>query len=115
MRLLRKTLLKMAPAKRTMFTILARWLPMALTLAPSQIRVDPDGGYTGLVIKIDNEVPEDLCPQILSNLQVREQSLRPYKQVFTEIRYCYLFHRILKSILRSNMGTLFMVLVESAA
>ena len=32
--------------------------------------MDPDGGYTGIVIKINKDVPEDLCPQILSNLKV---------------------------------------------
>ena len=37
----------------------------------SQIRIDPDGGYTGIVIKIDKDVPEDLCPEILTNLKVR--------------------------------------------
>jgi hypothetical protein len=47
-------------------------LPLALSLAPSQIRLDPDGGYTGIVIKIDKDVPEEFCPQILSNLQVRK-------------------------------------------
>merc|ERR1719510_928848 len=36
----------------------------------TQIRIDPDGGYTGIVIKINKDVPEDLCPQILSNLKV---------------------------------------------
>ena len=46
-------------------------LPLALSLAPSQIRLDPDGGYTGIVIKIDKEVPEEMCTQVLSNLQVR--------------------------------------------
>ena len=38
--------------------------------ASSQIHMDPDGGYTGIVIKINKDVPEDLCPQILSNLKV---------------------------------------------
>ena len=38
----------------------------------SQIRIDPDGGYTGIVIKIDKDVPEDLCPEILTNLKVRK-------------------------------------------
>ena len=36
----------------------------------SQIQMDPDGGYTGIVVKINKDVPEDLCPQILSNLKV---------------------------------------------
>ena len=37
----------------------------------SQIQIDPDGGYTGIVIKIDKNVPEEQCPQILNNLKVR--------------------------------------------
>ena len=38
----------------------------------SKIRMDSDGGYTGIVIKIkdDGSVPEDECPKILANLQV---------------------------------------------
>ena len=47
-------------------------VPLACAFAPSQIRLDPDGGYTGIVIKIDKDVPEDSCPQILANLQVRK-------------------------------------------
>ena len=41
----------------------------------TQIRIDPDGGYTGIVIKIDKDVPEDLCPEILTNLKVRKLCL----------------------------------------
>ena len=29
-----------------------------------------DGGYKGIVIKIDKDVPEKHCPQILSNIKV---------------------------------------------
>ena len=45
-------------------------LLVTLSLSSSQIQMDPDGGYTGIVIKINKDVPEDLCPQILSNLKV---------------------------------------------
>ena len=31
-----------------------------------------DGGYKGIVVKIDKEVPEKHCPKILSNIKVRE-------------------------------------------
>ena len=41
----------------------------------TQIKIDPDGGYTGIVIKIDKDVPEDLCPEILTNLKVRKPCL----------------------------------------
>ena len=39
--------------------------------AASQISIDPDGGYKGIVIQIDKNVPEEQCPKILSNLKVR--------------------------------------------
>ena len=38
----------------------------------SQIRLGNDGGYTGIVVKITKDVPEELCPEILSNLKVRK-------------------------------------------
>ena len=38
---------------------------------PSGIQVDPDdGGYTGIVFEIKDEVPEESCAEILQNLQV---------------------------------------------
>lgn len=43
---------------------------LSLQQQQSQIHIDPDGGYTGIVIKINKDVPEDLCPQILSNVKV---------------------------------------------
>ena len=38
----------------------------------SLIQVDSDGGYKNIVIKIDKNVPEDQCSQILDNLKVRQ-------------------------------------------
>lgn len=38
---------------------------------PSKISLEPDGGYSGIVIKISDEVNEDNCVDILKNLQVR--------------------------------------------
>ena len=46
-------------------------LILGLTTA-SQISIDPDGGYKGIVIQIQKNVPEEKCPQILSNLKVRQ-------------------------------------------
>ena len=43
------------------------------TAQQSQIRIDPDGGYTGIVIKINKDVPQDLCPKILSNIKVSKK------------------------------------------
>ena len=38
---------------------------------PSGIQVDPDdGGYTGIVFEIKDDVPEESCAEILQNLQV---------------------------------------------
>ena len=37
----------------------------------SQISIDPDGGYKNIVVKIDKNVPEDQCTEILKNLKVR--------------------------------------------
>lgn len=34
------------------------------------IKITSDGGYTDIVIRIKDEVPEDHCPQILENLKV---------------------------------------------
>ena len=36
----------------------------------SGVKINPEGGYTDLVIKIQDEVPEDHCPEILGNLKV---------------------------------------------
>lgn len=43
---------------------------LQLTVQSSQIRIEADGGYTGIVIKISKDVPEEQCPQILANLKV---------------------------------------------
>ena len=40
----------------------------------SQVKLDDDGGYTDLVVKIedgDGAVPQDECPKILKNIRVR--------------------------------------------
>lgn len=36
----------------------------------SGVKITSEGGYTDLVIKIRDEVPEDNCPEILGNLKV---------------------------------------------
>jgi hypothetical protein len=36
----------------------------------SRISVEPDGGYSGIVVKISDEVSEDSCADILKNFQV---------------------------------------------
>ena len=42
-----------------------------LSLSISGIKISSDGGYTDIVIKIGDQVPEDHCPEILQNLKVR--------------------------------------------
>lgn len=40
------------------------------SIACQAIKITSDGGYTDIVIRIKDEVPEDNCPQILENLKV---------------------------------------------
>ena len=54
----------------------------SLSVEASRIRVEADGGYTGIVIKIDKEVPEDACPEILANLKVRQRAFE-FRVAFT--------------------------------
>lgn len=45
-------------------------LTIAVVESSSRISVQPDGGYTGIVFKVDEDVPEEACAEILQNLQV---------------------------------------------
>lgn len=49
---------------------------IALTLAghqgPSRITLESDGGYSGIVVKISDEVNDDYCSDIIENFQVRK-------------------------------------------
>ena len=38
----------------------------------SKIKISSDGGYGDIVIKIEENVSEDDCPQILSEIEVRK-------------------------------------------
>ena len=42
------------------------------TASAASMRMDPDGGYRDIVIKVagDNSVPEEMCPKIISNIKV---------------------------------------------
>ena len=55
------------------FLLLSNWtLVQSASTEPSGIRIDPDdGGYTGIVFEIKEEVPEESCAEILKNLKVR--------------------------------------------
>ena len=52
--------------------ILAIFLPIYLAAFVSSLQVESDGGYTGIVFKISEDVPEDLCDDILQRMQVRQ-------------------------------------------
>ena len=54
------------------FLLLCNWtLVHGASTEPSGIRIDPDdGGYTGIVFEIKEEVPEESCAEILKNLKV---------------------------------------------
>ena len=46
-----------------------------LATEPSGIRIDRnEGGYTGMVFKIKDEVPEEHCAEIIQNLRVRKKT-----------------------------------------
>jgi hypothetical protein len=51
--------------------------------------VESDGGYTGIVVKIDKDVPEEECKNLMENLEVRKcgvvESLAPEKGVLVPI------------------------------
>ena len=47
-----------------------------LATEPSGIRIDRnEGGYTGMVFKIKDEVPEEHCAEIIQNLRVRNKNI----------------------------------------
>ena len=45
-------------------------LLLLITKQVISIQVEPDGGYSGIVIKISEDVPEDTCDDILHKIQV---------------------------------------------
>ena len=53
--------------------LLINWTAVhSASTEPSGIQIDPDdGGYTGIVFEIKEEVPEESCAEILKNLKVR--------------------------------------------
>ncbi len=42
----------------------------------SKVKVDSDGGYSGIVFKIGDQVPEEKCQTILQNIKVRHLQIR---------------------------------------
>jgi len=54
-----------------LLVVLAIGCGNAIPTEPSGIKINSyDGGYTGIVFKIESEVPEEHCAEILNNLQV---------------------------------------------
>ena len=43
---------------------------MVLTL--SRVSRGPDGGYKGIVVRIDSQVDQDLYPEIIDNIKVKK-------------------------------------------
>ena len=56
-----------------LFLLLSNWTTVhSASTEPSGIQIDPDdGGYTGIVFEINEEVPEESCAEILKNVKVR--------------------------------------------
>ena len=53
-------------------------LASAGSIPRSRIRMEPDGGYTKIVVKISKDVPEKQCPTLLRNLKVRIYNCHPF-------------------------------------
>jgi hypothetical protein len=51
-------------------SLFSSFLLLLLVTSIRGIKIDTDGGYTDLVIQIQDQVPEDHCPEILENLKV---------------------------------------------
>lgn len=65
-----------------------------LNLADS-ISLDPDGGYKDIVIRINKDVPEDQCPQIIAGLKVRLIFLEHiFGWILTQISCAFLKERV---------------------
>jgi hypothetical protein len=47
----------------------------------SRISVEPDGGYSGIVVKVGDDVSEDHCAVIIANLQVRKNSFPSFDPI----------------------------------
>ena len=53
-----------------------------------------DGGYKGIVVKINKDVPEKYCPTILSNIRVRKLYLDYTNKTISKLSIVLLFHVI---------------------
>ena len=70
--------------------LLSNWTNVVYSAStePSGIQIDPDdGGYTGIVFEIKEEVPEESCAEILKNVKVR-----------TILLYLYIYIERIKKI-----------------
>ena len=54
---------------------------VSLAICETKIRITPDGGYTNIVVKIDENVNEMFCSQYIKHMRVskkwRERKKRP--------------------------------------
>ena len=62
-------------------------LASAGSIPRSRIRMEPDGGYTKIVVKISKDVPEKQCPTLLRNLKVRTYKCYPFYTQCSQLRF----------------------------
>ena len=63
---MRLTLSSLVIFQVILWTVLSPIIPVV-----TAIKLEPDGGYTGLVFKIHKDVPEDMCEDIIKQMKVR--------------------------------------------
>ena len=68
----------------------------------SRISVDPDGGYRNIVVKIADNVPEDLCFTFIQNIKVTSAPLLR--------KICSFFLFLQKSILQNGFSLFSLIL-----
>ena len=61
------------------------WTVISPPPVVTSIKLEPDGGYTGLVFKIHKDVPEDMCEDIIQRMKVR-------KMIFDFVYYVCIKH-----------------------
>jgi len=53
---------------------------------PSRVTLEPDGGYTGIVVKISDEVNDEYCSEIIENFQVKKYFHINYDEGFFSLK-----------------------------
>ena len=76
----RKAKLNLLPSPFRYFARL-HWPPPV----PFLEAMEPDGGYTKIVVKISKDVPEKQCPTLLRNLKVRTYKCYPFYTRYSQL------------------------------